>query len=107
MPLYFTEQLFSALLLFPLLSGNHCVTLLQMVTAKSQAQVFWPPPNGRLRKHCRLGTRLARHPLQPARTGGPLRQPREGVPCSPPEPETEPAETLLALPPRLAQRLWF
>lgn len=107
MPLYFIEQLFSVLLLFPLLSGNHCVTLLQMVTAKSQAQVFWPPPKGRLRKRCRLGTRLARHPLQPAGVGGLLRRPREGVPHSPLEPAMEPAETLLAFPPRLAQRLWF
>lgn len=39
--------------------------------------------------------------------GGSTETPREGVPRSVPEPAAEPAETLLALPPHLAQRLWF
>lgn len=101
MPLYFIEQLVSAFLLFPLLSGNHCVTLLQMVTAKSQAQFFWPPPKGRLRNCCRLGTRLARRPLQPAWAGGSAETARTGGPRSPLEPAREPAETLLLFLPAL------
>lgn len=44
---------------------------LQIVIAKSQVQVFWPPPKGRLQKRCRLEMCLARHPLQPAWVGGP------------------------------------
>lgn len=70
-------------------------------------QVFWPLPKGRLQKGCRLGMRLAWRPLQPAQAGGPLRQPGEGVPHSPPEPATEPTDMLLAPPPCLAQCLWI
>lgn len=60
MLLYYAEQLVSTLLLLP--SGNPCPALLQMVTAKSRAQVFWTLPKGKLQKHCGPGTRLALSP---------------------------------------------